>query len=152
MLLAPYLPSNCISAIIWSLSLHPLSCMHGLFLQDLANYPVGYTSYIETLKLTSQLTYTHCPLSRLVRGVDRKIDNKKRQEEKILHYYVIVSFNHSIECSHSSLILSLAMSLIRSRHRHVGPSFQVAIIVHTTALSCRLSVRLLSSWSKISPS
>ncbi len=30
-----------------------------LFLQDLANYPVGYTSYIETLKLNSQHTHTH---------------------------------------------------------------------------------------------
>ena len=39
-----------------SLSPCPLLCMNGFFLHDLANYPVGYTSYIETLKLTSQHT------------------------------------------------------------------------------------------------
>ena len=30
-----------------------------IFSQDLANYPVGYTSYIETFKLTSTHTHTH---------------------------------------------------------------------------------------------
>ena len=59
MILAPYLSSHCISAINRSLSLRPLLCMDGFFLQDLANHPVGYTSYIETLKLTSQHTHTH---------------------------------------------------------------------------------------------
>jgi hypothetical protein len=29
------------------------------FTQDLANYPVGYTSYIEPLNLTSQHTHKH---------------------------------------------------------------------------------------------
>ncbi len=30
-----------------------------IFLQDLANYPVGYTSYIETLKINLTTTHTH---------------------------------------------------------------------------------------------
>ena len=59
MTLSLYLSSHCISAINRSLSLCPLVCLNGLFSQDLANYPVGYTSYIETLKLTSQHTHTH---------------------------------------------------------------------------------------------
>jgi len=41
--------SHYIDTINMSLSHHLLICMNGLFWQDLANYPVGYTSYIELL-------------------------------------------------------------------------------------------------------
>ena len=50
--------SHCIDAINRSPSPCPLLCTNGFFSQDLAIYPVGYTSYTETLKLTSQ-THTH---------------------------------------------------------------------------------------------
>jgi hypothetical protein len=52
-------PSHFIDAFNRSPSPCPLLCMNGFVSQDLANYPVGYTSYIETIKLTSQHTHTH---------------------------------------------------------------------------------------------
>jgi len=59
MTLAPYLSSHSIQ----STGAFPfVLCYARMDLsQDLANYPVGYTSYIETLKLTSQLAHTHTP-------------------------------------------------------------------------------------------
>jgi hypothetical protein len=51
--------SHCINAINRSPFPCPLLCTNGFFSQDRANYPVGYTSYIETLKLTSQHNTQH---------------------------------------------------------------------------------------------